>query len=161
MSGVTDLSPDMIEAIYAEEAEPTAILITLASTDLAIPIRASSDPDGTTSRGDDYEYFPFSFTFGGASQSEPSKPAQLEISNSDARISEAVRGLPAGAQLFATCELVRIDDPDEVELAMTHARIGDIELDDPKATASIMPRTFDTEPACSPRYIGSRTPGLE
>lgn len=155
-----DLSPEMVEAIYAEDGPETALLITLDSASLVTPIRASSDPDGTESRGEDYPHFPFSFMFGGAGQDEPARSSKLEIANSDARIMRAIRSLPPGAQVSATAELVLIDDPDEVELALVGARVGDVECDDPKVTANIMTRDFETEPACQARYIGARTPGL-
>ncbi len=155
-----DFSPEAIEQIYSEDGPAMALLITLDSATLVEPIRASSDPDGTTSRGFDFPHYPFAFVFGGAGQDEPSRGAKLEIANSDARIMRAVRSLPAGAQVGATAELVLLDAPDEVEMAVIGARVGDVECDDPKVTANIEPRSFDTEPANQARYIGSRTPGL-
>lgn len=155
-----DFSPEMVEAIYAEDGPATALLVTIDSATLVTPIRASSDPDGTSSRGEDYPHFPFSFNFGGAGQDEPARQSKLEIANSDARIMRAVRSLPAGAQVSATAELVLIDDPDEVELALTGARVGDIECDDPKVTATVLTRDFENEPANQARYVGARTPGL-
>lgn len=155
-----DFSPEAIEQIYSEDGPAMALLITLDSPNLEDPIRASSDPDGTTSRGLEFQHFPFSFVFGGAGQDEPSRGAKLEIANTDARIMRAVRSLPAGAQVSASAELVLIDNPDEVEMAVVGARVGDVESDDPKVTANIEPRAFDTEPANQARYIGARVPGL-
>lgn len=155
-----DLSPDAIEAIYAEDGPPMSLLITLDSDTLDAPIRASSDPDGTTSRGEDYPHFPFGFAFGGAGPDEPARGAKLEIANSDARIMRSIRALPAGAQVSCSAELVLTDSPDDVELGMNAARVQDVELDDPKVTANIQPKSFDDEPANQARYIGARTPGL-
>ena len=155
-----DMSPDAIEQFYSEDGPATALLVTLDSPTLDAPIRASSDPDGTTSRGLRFEPFPFAFMFGGASGDEAVRGAKLEIANSDARIMRAVRSLPAGAQVSASAELVMVDDPNEVEMAMTGARVSDIECDDPKVTANIAPKAFDTEPACVARYVRARTPGL-
>jgi hypothetical protein len=154
------ISPEMVEAIFAEEAEPTALLVTLYSDDLLAPILACSDPDGIVSRGEQYDYFPFTFSWGGATASEPARGARLEIGNSDDRIMRAIRGLPSGAQVFANCELVRTVDPDEVEMAIMGARVSDIDVDDPKVTGQLATRTFDTEPACAQRYVAARTPGL-
>lgn len=155
-----DFSPEAIEQIYSEDGPALALLVTLESPELAQPIRASSDPDGTVSRGMEFEHFPFGFMFGGAGQDEPSRPAKLEIGNVDARVMQAVRSLPAGAQASVTAETVLIDSPDDVEMAVTNARVEDIECDDPKVTANLKPRSFEDEPACQARYIGSRTPGL-
>lgn len=155
-----ELSAEAIEEIYSEDGPGLALLITIDSDELDQPIRASSDPDGTTSRGMDFEHFPFGFTFGGSGQDEPSRQAKLEIGNVDARITEAIRSLPAGAQVRATAETVLLDNPDEVEMAVHDARVMDVEVDDPKVTANLQPKSFDTEPAQKARYIGSRTPGL-
>ncbi len=155
-----DLSPDMIEAIFAEDVEPTALLITLDSAGLDEPLRASSDPEGTVSRGESYTYYPFAFAFGGASQDEPARGAKLEIGNVDAIIAQTVRSLPAGAQVSVSCELIRTAAPDDVELAMTGARVSDIEIQDPTVSATIAPRAFNEEPACQARCVAARLPGL-
>lgn len=155
-----EFSASAIEQIYSEDGPATAILISLDSPSLEEPIRASSDPDGTTSRGLQYDHFPFSFLWSGAGQDEPSRGAKLEIANTDARIGRAVRSLPAGAQISATAEMILVDAPDDVEMAVTDARVGDVEIDDPKVTANIEARSFSTEPANQARYIKARTPGL-
>lgn len=153
-----DVSEDMIRAQFARQVEIMTLLVTIDAEGLDEPIRATSDPDGTLSRGVTYQHFPFSFTGGGAAQDEPARGARLEIGNTDGRISEAVRtvtGTPT-----ATIETVRASVPDVVEIALEDARVSDVEVDDPKVTATLAPRDFESEPACSPRYIIARMPGL-
>jgi len=153
-----DVSEAMIRAIFKRAAEPTALLVTITAEGLETPIRASSDPDGTESRGDHFPYFPFTFGWGGAAADEPVRGATLEIGNTDGEIALAVRTI-TGAPL-ATVEVVRTASPDVVELAMVDAKVSDVEVDDPRVTAQIIPKNFEDEPACKARYIMARTPGL-
>lgn len=153
-----DVTEDFVRAIFKRDADPTALLVTINAPGLDGPIYATSNPDGMTSRGVDYEYFPFSFSWGGSSADEPVRQASLEIGNTDGRIAEAVR-LATGNPL-ATVELVRLAAPDTVEIGMVDAKIADVEIDDPKVTANLKPKSFADEPACQARYIIARVPGL-
>lgn len=153
-----DVTPDLVRAIFRRTVAPTAVLVTLEA-DGVDPIRASSDPDGTTSNGEDFPYFPFSFAWGGASAEEPSKRAKLEIGSADGRIEDAIRALPNNAAPTATVQLVRVAAPDVVEVAIDGASVDDVEFDAPKVTANLSPRDF-SEPACHARYTAARTPAL-
>lgn len=153
-----DVSEDMIRAVFARQVQPLAVLVTLEAEGLADPIRASSDPDGTVSRGETFRHFPFSITGGGAGPEDLSRAVRLEIGNTDGEIAETVR-LATGTPT-ATIETVRRAAPDVVELALEAARVSDVEVDDPKVTATLQPRDFTAEPACKARYIKARTPGL-
>lgn len=153
-----DVSEAFVRAVYARDAEPTALLVTLSAEGLAEPIRVCSDPDGLDSRGESYEFFPFTFGWPGSSVDEPSRGATLVIGNTDGRIAEAVRF--ATGNPLASVELVRTLAPDAVEMAIIGAKVSDVEIDDPKVTASLKPRSFNDEPACKARYIIARTPGL-
>lgn len=153
-----DVSEEMIRASFARQVEQMTVLVTIEAEGLVEPIRASSDPDGTVSRGETYRYHPFAFSGGGASADEPVRRVRLEIGNVDGRLSEAARTVTGNP--IATMETVRAVAPDVVELAIEEARVADIEVDDPKITATLNPREFATEPACKARYIIARTPGL-
>lgn len=153
-----DVSEDLIREVFSRSVEAPVVLVTLEAEGFDQPIRASSDPDGTISRGETYPYFPFSFAWGGAAQDETAKQARIEIGNTDGAIAYAIR--TAEEQPRLTVELVRRAAPDVVEMAMVDARLTDAEVDDPKVSGTIKPRAFSEEPACKARYIASRTPGL-
>ena len=153
-----DVTEEFVRAIFARAIEPTALLVTIRAEGLEEPIRATSHPDGLTSGGIEYPFFPFGFAWGGAAADEPSKEAKLEIGNTDGRISTAVRQATGDPRIDV--ELVRVSAPDVVELAMIDAKIENIEVDDPTVTATIKPRAFEDEPANKARYIAARTPGL-
>lgn len=153
-----DVSEDMIREMFSTDAPPMTILVTLEGGGLAEPIFVTSDPDGTVSRGETYEFFPFTFSSGGHGVDDMSRGCRLQIANVDGRISQAVRS--ATGKPTATVELVRQAAPDDVETAIVEAKINDIDIDEPTATATLLPRNFSNEPACSPRYVVFRTPGL-
>lgn len=153
-----EVTEDYVRGAIARDAEPTVLLVTITAEGLDEPIRASSDPDGTTSRGDEYPYFPFGFAWPGAAADEPVRQAKLEIGNTDGRIADAIR--QAAGNPLVTVELVRKAAPDVVEMAMVDARLSDAEIDDPKVSGTLKPRSFEDEPACKARYIIARTPGL-
>lgn len=153
-----DVTLSMIRESWSRQVPLMAVLVTLEAPGLADPIRVSSDPDGTVSRGDTYRHFPFTFAGGGASNEEPVRGARLEIGNTDGRIAEAVRA--ATGSVIATIETVRASAPDVPEIAIEEARVSDIEVDDPKVTGTIQPRDFATEPACKARQTIARLPGL-
>ncbi len=153
-----NISEDMVRAAFARQVQPMTVLLRITAEGLADDILVSSDPDGTISRGLLYEHFPFEFSGGGASNEDQSRSARLEIGNTDGRIGEAVRALTGSPVI--TIETVRAAAPDVVELAIEDAELEDIEIDDPKITATVKARRFDTEPACKARYTIARTPGL-
>lgn len=151
------VSEAMIRGVYNRVKEAKALLLTL-SADGIDTLFLTNWPDSMTSRGQFYEYFPFGFTWAGAGLDEPVKNAKLEIMNRDKRIAEAIR--LATGRPKVTVELVRIASPDIVEMAMSEAGLGDAEIDDPRVTGNLHPRSFKTEPSVSARYIYARTPGL-
>lgn len=153
-----DVSEDMVRASFARNVEPLTLLVTLNAEGLDEPIRASSDPAGTVSRGEEFPHYPFNFEGGGASNEDPVRSVKLEIANVDGRIGEAVRtveGVPT-----ATIETVRASTPDEVEIAIEDAEVSSAEIDQPSVSVNLMPRDFESEPVISKRYIRARTPGL-
>lgn len=154
MQNVTE---DMVRDVYSRVKEPKALLLTLVADGIS-PLLLTNEPNGVTSRGQYYEYFPFGFTWAGAGQDEPIKNAKVEIMNRDRRIAEAIR--LATGEPKVTVELIRLAAPDTVEMAMTDAKLGDAEVDDPRVTGNLLPKSFKTEPAVSARYIYARTPGL-
>jgi len=161
-----EVSEALIRQLFAEEAEEPVLLITLEADGLETPIRASSHdgriPGGTrrgiVSRGEIYDFTPFDFRFGGAGEGDPIRDATLEIYTRDGEVESAIR--TATGNPTVTAEMVRLVAPDTIEMAMTAARLRDVEIDAPKMTASIKPRSFAEEPACKAAYNPSRTPGL-
>lgn len=155
-----DLSEDMVRQLFSAAPEPIAILIDLSADGLDEPLHLTNLPGGLVSSGVTYEFFPFSFAWGGAGQTENVRDTQLVIANSDAVIAQTIRTLPNNAQIALHIKAVRVSAPDVVELAMTGARLSDAEVDDPKVTGTVAPRNFAVEPACAPRYTVARTPSL-
>lgn len=161
-----DVSEAMVRAQFARAVPDTALLVTLTADGLDEPLRATSWPGrisgsrrrGLVSRGVTYDYFPLGFSWPGAAAGEIMRAAKLEVANFDRAISEGVR--TATGQPVVDVEAVLVDAPDQVELALLEAGIEQIEIDQVKASATLTPNDFSTEPACAARYTYSRTPAL-
>ncbi len=158
-----DISEDTVRALFAQTIEPTAILITITSADLDDPIRVtdyagrlSKNVLGIASRGAQFLHFPFSFAWSGAGNGELGRNAQLIIGNTAGEITDAIEAITDVPAL--TVELVRVSAPDVVERAMTGAELKSTDEDGPKITGTILPRRFDTEPACGKSYLPATTP---
>lgn len=153
-----EVTEEFVRAVFSREIEATALLITIRAEGLEEPIRATNYPDGLTSGGLEFPFFPFSFKWGGAAADAPAKSARLEIGNTDGRISAGIRQATGDPRIDV--ELVRVGSPDLIELAMIDAKIESAEVDGPKVTATIVSVDFADEPACKARYIAARAPGL-
>lgn len=161
-----EVSEAMVRAQFARTAPDIALLVGITADGLDAPIRATNWPGriagsrrrGLISRGATYDYFPLSFSWPGAGAGEAMRAAKLEVANFDRAISEAAR--TATGQPLVDIEAVRVDAPDEVELAMLEAGIDEIEIDQAKAVASLKANDYSTEPACARRYIYALTPAL-
>lgn len=156
----------MVRQLYAAEPETPVLLATLDTDELDEPIRATTHDGrlsgtatrGIESRGDTFIFTPFNFAWPGASADQPIKDAQFEMFNRSGEVTEAIRLATGNPTL--TVEMVRASAPDTVELAMANAAISEAEIDDPKVTATIKAKRFDTEPACKASAVPSRLPGL-
>lgn len=160
-----DVTEDMVRDVFAEDARVPATLVTLDAEELEEPIRATDYRGdlgdgvfGIVSRGELFRYFPFAFTFGGASAEEAERSAKLEIANVDGLILHSLRSLQT--RPYLTAELVRVSAPDYVELALSRAPITDINATEASVDMTIRPRDFDQLYACAKRYVIARTPSL-
>lgn len=160
------VSEAFVRDAYARATPDIAVLVTLSAEGLDEPLRVCSWPApragtnrrGLESRGEVYDYFPFAFAWGGSSASEIARGAKLEIANTDGAISSAVR-LATGRPML-DIEAVRVVAPDVIELAMLGAGLAEVEIDASHATGVLLPREFDTEPACAACYTASRMPAM-
>jgi hypothetical protein len=160
-----DVTEEMIRDVFAEDARVPATLITFEAADLEEPIRATDYRGdlgdglyGIVSRGVTYQFFPFAFTFGGASAEEPERQARLEIGNVDGAILHAIRSIEA--RPYLTAELVRVSAPDHVELAMSRSPLSDVDANAASIEMTLRSRNFDQVYACAKRYVIARTPSL-
>lgn len=160
-----DVTEDMIRDVFAEDARVPATLITFEADELEEPILATDYRGdlgdgrfGLVSRGQTYQFFPFRFTFGGASAEEIERQARLEIANVDGAILHAIRSI--AGKPYLTAELVRVSSPDYVELALTRTAISDIDANSASIDMTIKGRSFDQVYACAKRYVIARTPSL-
>lgn len=147
-----------IEAAFRGEPEAVAQLVTIHAEALPEPLRVTDWPDGITSNGQNYPFFPFELNWAAASQDSPSGEGQLTIANVDRRIEEACDASVVAPSIDLT--LVRVSDPNVSERAILGARIPAITGDSQKVSATIRPKNFALEPAVAFSLTPSSAPGL-
>lgn len=153
-----EVSEAMVREVFAEDGRLPATLVTFESSDLPEPIRATDHPEGIVSRGETFRFFPFTFSAGGASAEDPDRTMRLEIANLDALIAEAIRS--TAGQPICTVELVRVLDPNAVEIAFRDCEVRDVEVTGPTVIFQLAGRELSNQFACSKRYVQARTPAL-
>ena len=159
MPGVPEIvvTEAFIESAWRGEPDQVAQLVTIHSDALDEPIAVTDWPGGVISNGVKHVHFPFQLTWAGASKDTPFGQGRLTIANVDRRIEEACDASLEPPRLDLS--VVRVDDPDIIERAITDARIPSTEGDQNKATAVIRPRDFGEEPACAVSYTPATCPG--
>ena len=155
--GREQISDEMAAALWAQEVEPVAQLVTLSSDALEEEIRVCDQPGGLVSREQTFAYMPFRLQWSAASRESPFGEGRLSIANVDSRIEEACD--LAETPPLLTLELVRVSAPDEVERAIEEAQVPAIDGDETEVSAIIRPKDFNLEPACCAVYGSSRTGG--
>lgn len=153
-----DLSDEAIKNAYASVVEPEAVLCSIEADNSAEPILFCDHPDGVTSNGTFYPFYPFTIVFGGASIDEPSKVARLEVANLDGSLIATARTVKRKPRLHV--EIVRLAAPNDVEQELVGVTIDDVDAGNESLVFALSPRSFKSEPACKARYIIARTPGL-
>lgn len=96
----------------SETDEVFLILLTIASAEMAVPIRVVNDRANLTSRGNAFIAFPFDLVLP-ADDGETLSQVQLRIDNVDREIVAALRQLTTPPDV--TMEVVRAAEPDIVE----------------------------------------------
>jgi hypothetical protein len=100
-------------ALTASETDDVfLILLTIASAEMAVPIRVVNDRANLTSRGSDFIAFPFDLVLP-ADDGETLSQVQLRIDNVDREIVAALRQLTTPPDV--TMEVVRAAEPDVIE----------------------------------------------
>lgn len=118
------LSATARAAINAQETDQVfLVLLTISHSDLAQPIRVVRDHNNITSRGDQYLAYPFDVTLPD-DREDTITTVSLTIDNVDRSIATAIRTI-AGAP-DVTLEVVRADDPDEVEAGPFDFKLRDV-----------------------------------
>jgi len=155
---MTELSDAFIDAAFRGEPEAVAQLVILQADALAEPIRVTDWPGGIVANGEVYQHFPFALKWAAPSQDNRAGEGQLTIANVDRRIEDACDASLTPPTIGLS--VVRVDDPDVYERAITGARIQGVSGDRSKVSATIIPRNFAREPAVAFSYTPGAFQGL-
>ena len=155
------MTGDMVRDLYARAAKPGAVLVTITvdavEGEPAIePLRVTNWPGGLTTPDGDYAYAPFTVTWPGSGEGEPSREAQLAIAASG----EAVEKIRlAASQPQALIERVRVAAPGVAEMSLKNGRIRSARVQGGVIEIPIVGHDYAGEPAVARRYTMGRTPG--
>lgn len=158
------------ESAYAQETGNFPIcLITIDHDDLAEPILLSTDPTeridetvsevvyGTTSRGDDYLFFPCSLKLPDDTDQGPGR-LQKTFDNIGRDMIATIRSIQGRATL--NVEVVMSDDVDTVEYQWPEFEVTNFDYDVLKVVMSAVMETLENESFPWGSYTPSAFPGL-
>ena len=146
------------QAINAPEtSEAFIILLTIDHSDLAAPIRVSSDAVDTVSRGNSFVAFPFDLSLPDDTDDRPPR-AKLKIDNVDRRIVQSIRTSSSSPSVLI--EIVRGSDPDTVEAAFPDFQMRDIGYDALVVEGALTLEELTGEPYPARIFSPAAFPGL-
>jgi hypothetical protein len=150
-----------------ETGEGAAILITITHPDAATPIRLSSDPTtrtsatpltyGTVSRGNTYLFVGMNSTLPDEKDQAPPR-ARLLLSNVGREAIALARSISTPPQ--AKIELIRIADPDTVEIEFPELDMIGVEYDVDQLTFEMSADALAAEPFPSGSFDPAHFTGL-
>ncbi len=163
-----NLSPGFIAGLYSQESDEVVIcLLTVTHADIGDPIYLSSDPTtrlsddplvyGTESRGQQYIYLPFEFTFPDDRSDSPPR-VQLTMDNIDRSLVTILRSFSTPASVMM--EIVLASDLDAVEITMPALQMSDVTIDDHAISATLVADALINEPHPAGQFTPGSFPGM-
>ncbi|MEH7903994.1 DUF1833 family protein [Rhizobium laguerreae] len=163
-----DVSDGFRAALYAQETDEVPIcLLTVTHASLEEPIYISSDPStrlsddplvyGTESRGQQYIFLPFEFTFPDDRGDTPPR-VQMTMDNIERTLVSILRTFftPPSIKL----EIILASDPDTVEITMPVLQMSDSTIDDHTISISLVADGLINEPHPAGQFTPGSFPGL-
>ena len=150
-----------------ETGEVFIALLTITHPDSAGVSRVSSDPTtrlgddplryGTASRGQTFEYLPFTITLPN-SGGESTPVAQISLDNIGRELTALIRSAVKPATLLL--EVVCASTPDTVERSFPNLKVADVNYDAEAMTFSLTYQPLVHEPFPAHAFVPSYFPGL-
>jgi len=132
-------------------------LLTIEHATLAEPVRLSGDRVNTSSRGQTFIAFPFELDLPD-DQERQAPRAELRVSNASREITQWLWEIPSAPTV--TIELVRMDDPDTVEVAFDGLRMQEPVWNAAEISARLVGGDRGTRRFPNGRFDPTRFPGL-
>lgn len=151
------LSSTATASIHAQETgEVWLVLLTIAHSSLATPIRVVNNNEDITSRGNIYQAFPFEIILPG--QDPDSLPkAMLRFDNVDRTAISVIRGVEAPPNV--TIEVILASQPDTVEVSFPNLTLRNVKYDATIIEGELFFENLYSEPITY-QMTPSRFPGL-
>jgi hypothetical protein len=144
-------------SIHAQETgEVWLVLLTIAHSTLATPIRVVNNNEDITSRGNLYQAFPFEIVMPG--QDPDSLPkAMLRFDNVDRTAIATVRSIDSAPTV--TIEVILASQPDTVEISFPNLTLRNVKYDASVIEGELLFENLFSEPITY-SMTPSRFPGL-
>lgn len=144
-------------AFGARTDEAYLVLLTVDHTELASPIRVTSDGVNTTSNGETFYAYPFTLYLPDDTD-RPFSRGRIVIDNVSQVLISAARSIATA--LSITIQIVLASDPDTVEVEFSDFELTDISYDAQTISGTLSIESFVEEPFPGDSFIPSYFPGL-
>jgi len=152
------VSPTARAALFAQDtAEGLLVLLTVDHADLVEPIRVTANHENIVSNGNLFIGVAFDIELPGE---EPDSPpvARLTIDNVTREIAQTIRSINTPADV--TIEVVRMADPDTIELNFLGFKLRNTKVDAMRVTGDLLLDNLMLEPYPADIYSPASFPGL-
>jgi len=144
--------------MFAEETgDGLLALLTISTNNPAAPIRVVHNKVDVQSQGKSFTAFPFNLILPTNEPDSPSR-AQLTIDNVSREILLAVREITSAPTV--TIQVVRLSDPNEIELSLPPMRMINVRADFAKVTGDLVSEDLQLEPYPAYTFSPAHFPGL-
>jgi hypothetical protein len=153
------LSTAFRSALAAQETgEAILLLLEIDHSELATPIRVSSDNVNTTSNGEVFVAYPFILKLPNDDNTEGPPVASLQIDNVDQSLTTVIRNITTPP----TCRIMVVlgSDPDTLEMDLPGFSMIDISANVTTISAQLTIENYMAEPFPGNKFMPSTFPGL-
>lgn len=162
------ISSGLMGAMFAQETDEVAIcLLTIEHEEMGTPIYLSNDPTtrvfddplvyATESRGQQFLFLPFDFTFPDDKSDSPPR-VQLTVENIDRQLVGVLRSFSTPPTV--TLEIVLASAPDLVEIALPGLQLANAQMDDTKIAIDLAADPLINEPFPAGSFTPGSFPGI-
>ncbi len=162
------ISPGLLASLFSQETDDVPIcLLTIEHEDLSAPIYLSNDPTTrvsddplvyvTESRGKEYVFLPFDFTFPDDKADSPPR-VQLSMDNIDRQMVAMLRSFSTPPTV--RMEIIMASSPDLVEIALPGLQLVNAQMDETKIASDLVADPLINEPFPAGSFTPGAFPGI-
>lgn len=151
------VSDDLRTDAWSPESDLPLVLLTIEHPDIDPPIRVVNNKVNIVSGGETFIAFPFEINLPDSPEDAPPR-ARLRIDNVSREIGQTIRLIASPPSV--TMQVVRQDDPDEIEQEWQGFRLSNVRYDALSVEGDLVREDLSSEPASFLTYSPAEFPGL-